>query len=664
MRPQSYAFLGLVLLLFSLLPLAPCSAANLNNDTLLAGQALAVGDKLISNNGKFTLGFFQPDAGTNVVLPGAKFGWNKITGLNRQCISKKSLIDPGLGSYSVELDTNGTKGVILMLRNPPKVYWYGLTSPTLIPELRSLLAMDPRTRGLIIPTYVDNSQEEYYMYTLSNESPSSFLSLDMSGQIMLNVWSEANQSWQIIYAQPADPCNPFATCGPFTICNGNSNPVCECMESFTRKSSQDWDLGDRTGGCSRNTPLDCTISGNRTSSADMFHPIAHVKLPYDSESIQDATTQSKSKDLQSLSKNQRKPIVGVVTTISIIILVLLIMLMVLVMVWRNRFKWCGVPLHRSQGGSGIIAFRYSDLDHATKNFSEKLGEGGFGSVFKGVLRDLTVVAVKRLDGARQGEKQFRAEVSSIGLIQHINLVKLIGFCCQGDKRLLVYEHMLNGSLDTHLFQSNATILTWSTRYQIAIGVARGLSYLHQSCHECIIHCDIKPQNILLDESFTPKIADFGMAVFVGRDFSRVLTTFRGTVGYLAPEWISGVAITPKVDVYSYGMVLLEIISGMRSLPNVHSSNSHHAAYFPVQAISKLHEGDVQSLVDPRLSGDFNLEEAERVCKVACWCIQDNEFDRPTMGEVVLVLEGLQEFDMPPMPRLLAAITRSSNVAEM
>uniref|UniRef100_A0A0D9ZG94 Receptor-like serine/threonine-protein kinase n=1 Tax=Oryza glumipatula TaxID=40148 RepID=A0A0D9ZG94_9ORYZ len=828
MRPQSYAFLGLVLLLFSLLPLAPCSAANLNNDTLLAGQALAVGDKLISNNGKFTLGFFQPDAGTSkssdtstnspgwylgiwfnkipvfttvwvanrerpitipelnltqlkfssdgnlvifnhatesiiwstriiidshrtqetsstntsvvllntgnlviesttdvvlwesfdyptdVVLPGAKFGWNKITGLNRQCISKKSLIDPGLGSYSVELDTNGTKGVILMLRNPPKVYWYGLTSPTLIPELRSLLAMDPRTRGLIIPTYVDNSQEEYYMYTSSNESSSSFLSLDMSGQIMLNVWSEANQSWQIIYAQPADPCNPFATCGPFTICNGNSNPVCECMESFTRKSSQDWDLGDRTGGCSRNTPLDCTISGNRTSSADMFHPIAHVKLPYDSESIQDATTQSKcaqaclsscsctaysyqnnicsvwhgdlfsvnqndgienhfddvlylrlaAKDLQSLSKSKRKPIVGVVTTVSIISLVLLIMLMVLVMVWRNRFKWCGVPLHSSQGSSGIIAFRYSDLDHATKNFSEKLGEGGFGSVFKGVLRDLTVVAVKRLDGARQGEKQFRAEVSSIGLIQHINLVKLIGFCCQSDKRLLVYEHMLNGSLDTHLFQSNATILKWSTRYQITIGVARGLSYLHQSCHECIIHCDIKPQNILLDESFTPKIADFGMAVFVGRDFSRVLTTFRGTVGYLAPEWLSGVAITPKVDVYSYGIVLLEIISGMRSLPNVHSSNSHHAAYFPVQAISKLHEGDVQSLVDPRLSGDFNLEEAERVCKVACWCIQDNEFDRPTMGEVVLVLEGLQEFDMPPMPRLLAAITRSSNVAEM
>ncbi|OEL15520.1 G-type lectin S-receptor-like serine/threonine-protein kinase [Dichanthelium oligosanthes] len=223
--------------------------------------------------------------------------------------------------------------------------------------------------------------------------------------------------------------------------------------------------------------------------------------------------------------------------------------------------------------------------------------------------------------------------------------------------------MSNGSLDAHLFQSNDIILNWSTRYQIAIGVARGLCYLHQSCRECIIHCDIKPENILLDASFVSKIADFGMAAFVGRDFSRVLTTFRGTAGYLAPEWLSGVAITPKVDVYSFGMVLLELISGKRNTPEVYNSkSSYHVAFFPVQAINKLQEGDLQSLVDPQLQGEFDLEEAERVCKVAFWCIQDNECDRPTMGEVVHALEGLQELDMPPMPRLLAAITERSNAA--
>ena len=228
----------------------------------------------------------------------------------------------------------------------------------------------------------------------------------------------------------------------------------------------------------------------------------------------------------------------------------------------------------------------------------------------------------------------------------------------------MYEHMLNGSLDAHLFQSNAGTLNWSIRYHIALGVARGLAYLHQSCHECIIHCDIKPQNILLDASFAPKIADFGMAAFVGRDFSRILTTFRGTVGYLAPEWISGVAVTPKVDVYSFGMVLLEIISGRRNSPNEYTSDNYHVSYFPVQAINKLHEGDVRNLVDPQLCDDFSLEEAERVCKVACWCIQDDEHDRPTMSEVVRVLEGMQELEMPPVPRLLAALTKCSDVGSI
>ncbi|XP_062180048.1 G-type lectin S-receptor-like serine/threonine-protein kinase At2g19130 [Phragmites australis] len=823
------------LLLFSSLHTPSCSAAT-KGDTLMAGQVLAVGDKLVSRNGKFALGFFQPEPtgiiskptvntattssspgwylgiwfnkipvfttvwvanrekpiadpelkltqlkisrdgnlviilnnastesiiwsttivnrttqtstnATSVVLmntgnlaliaespssnillwqsfdypvdvglPGAKLGWNKVTGLNRQYISKKSLIDPGLGSYSIELDTDGV--VLLRRHYPPSVvYWSwsaGKLSYELIPVLKSLLNMKPQTKGLFNPLYVENNEEKYFTYTLLNESSSTFVSIDISGQIKLNVWSQVRQSWETIYAEPEVPCLVSATCGPFTICNDKSSPFCDCMESFSQKSPRDWELGDRTGGCVRNTPLDCTASKKNTSSTDMFHPIARVTLPLDSQTIGGATTQNKcaeaclndcsctaysynnsicsvwhgkllnvnlndvtditaedvlylrlsAKDLQSLREdNKRKPNVGVIVATASITSFGLLMLILLLMVWRNKFKWFGVPLHGTHGSGGIVALRYTDLCHATKNFSEKLGGGGFGSVFKGVLSDSTSIAVKRLDGARQGEKQFRAEVSSIGLIQHINLVKLIGFCCEGDKRLLVYEHMLNGSLDAHLFQSSSTVLTWITRYRIAIGVAKGLSYLHQSCRECIIHCDIKPQNILLDASFVPKIADFGMATIVGRDFSRVLTTFRGTAGYLAPEWLSGVAITPKVDVYSFGMVLLEIISGTRNSHEVYTSSSCHVAYFPVQAINKLHEGDVQSLVDPQLHGDFNLEEAVRICKVACWCIQDNESDRPTMGEVVQVLEGLQELDMPPMPRLLAAITKCSDVA--
>ena len=330
------------------------------------------------------------------------------------------------------------------------------------------------------------------------------------------------------------------------------------------------------------------------------------------------------------------------------------------MFWRRKGKLFARGAENDQGSIGITAFRYIDLQRATKNFSEKLGGGSFGSVFKGYLNESTPIAAKRLDGTCQGEKQFRAEVDSIGMIQHINLVKLIGLCCEGDKKLLVYEYMPNGSLDVQLFKDNDKVLDWNLRYQIAIGVARGLAYLHDSCRDCIIHCDIKPENILLNESFVPKIADFGMAKILGREFSHALTTMRGTIGYLAPEWISGTVVTAKVDVYSYGMVLFEILSGRRNSSQEYFKDGDHSAYFPMQVARQLINGGIGNLVDAKLHGDVNLEEAERVCKIACWCIQDSEFDRPTMGEVVQFLEGVLELKMPPLPRLLNAITGGSH----
>lgn len=360
------------------------------------------------------------------------------------------------------------------------------------------------------------------------------------------------------------------------------------------------------------------------------------------------------KEVKRLGRNRRRIIIGSAIGASVALFGLL-SLFILLMTRRM----CAHRMKNLQGDGGIIMFRYADLQRATKNFSEKLGTGGFGSVFKGVLNDSSAIAVKRLDGARQGEKQFRAEVRSIGTIQHINLVKLIGFCTEGDRRLIVYEHMQNRSLDAHLFHSNATGLKWSVRYQIALGVARGLVYLHDSCRDCIIHCDIKPENILLDASFAPKIADFGMAKFLGRDFSRVLTTMRGTIGYLAPEWLSGTLITAKVDVYSYGMVLLEIVSGKRN-SGTQCTTDDDDVYFPVQVANKLLQGGAGSLMDSNLHDDVHLDQVERALKVACWCIQDHEFDRPIMGEVVQYLEGFLEVNIPPMPRLLEAIAGNAH----
>jgi len=262
--------------------------------------------------------------------------------------------------------------------------------------------------------------------------------------------------------------------------------------------------------------------------------------------------------------------------------------------------------------------------------------------------------VKKLDGLSQGEKQFRAEVSTIGTIQHVNLIRLLGFCSEQSMRMLVYEYMPNGSLE-RIFASTPVELSWNVRFQIALGIAKGLSYLHEECRSCIIHCDIKPENVLLDASFMPKIADFGLAKLVGRDFSRVLTTMRGTVGYLAPEWISGTAITSKADVFSYGMMLFEIISGKRNSAWYQQGET----FFPVLVATRLHEGDRAALFDSELMHDANLQELERACKVACWCIQDDENTRPSMGEIVQILEGLLDIDLPPIPCYLQVLAERS-----
>jgi len=216
-------------------------------------------------------------------------------------------------------------------------------------------------------------------------------------------------------------------------------------------------------------------------------------------------------------------------------------------------------------------------------------------------------------------------------------------------KVLVYEYMPNGSLDRNIFGDTRSKLSWNIRFQIALGIAKGLSYLHEECRSCIVHCDIKPENVLLDDSFMPKIADFGLAKLFGRDFSRVLTTMRGTIGYLAPEWIGGTAITPKADVFSYGMMLFEIMSGKRNSDRCQQGTE---TFFPVLVATRLQEGNIKDLFDSEIMRDANLQEVEKACKIACWCIQHDEDMRPTMGEIVQILEGLLDIDLPPVPSYL------------
>ncbi|KAM7497806.1 hypothetical protein LguiA_022220 [Lonicera macranthoides] len=289
-------------------------------------------------------------------------------------------------------------------------------------------------------------------------------------------------------------------------------------------------------------------------------------------------------------------------------------------------------------------FSYEDLKVATENFSKKLGEGGFGSVFEGTLKDATKVAVKCLDGLTQVKKSFVAEVETIGSIHHVNLVRLLGFCVEKSHSwILVYEYMCNGSLDRWIYHKNkeGAILDWKCRKKVVLDIAKGLSYLHEDCKQKIIHLDIKPQNILLDENYNAKVADFGLSKLVDRNQSHVMTTMRGTPGYLAPEWLNSI-ITEKVDVYSFGVVVLEICCGRKNLDGSKSEESMHLLSL---FWKRMEEGKLLEMVDS-YSDDMRSNGAEVVemMKVAAWCLQNDYVKRPSMSVVVKVLKGVMEVE--------------------
>ncbi|XP_028801240.1 G-type lectin S-receptor-like serine/threonine-protein kinase LECRK3 [Neltuma alba] len=297
-------------------------------------------------------------------------------------------------------------------------------------------------------------------------------------------------------------------------------------------------------------------------------------------------------------------------------------------------------------GITLRVFSYNELKKATNGFKQEVGKGSFGSVYRGTLhKGKKLIAVKRLQKLiEEGEREFQAEMQVIGKTHHKNLVRLLGYCAEGSKRLLVYEYMSNGSLEKLIFGHSTIRPDWDQRRRIALDIARGLLYLHEQCRVPIIHCDIKPQNILMDEFLTAKISDFGLAKLLMPDQTRTFTQARGTRGYLAPEWSKNTPITVKADVYSYGIMLLEIVFCRRSLV-VNMSNPEQIVLsnwvykcFARRELNKLVVGEE---VDNSL--------LENMVKVGLWCIQDEPFLRPSMKSVVLMLEGVREVAIPPCP---------------
>ncbi|KAI5603977.1 hypothetical protein BDE02_01G254700 [Populus trichocarpa] len=320
-------------------------------------------------------------------------------------------------------------------------------------------------------------------------------------------------------------------------------------------------------------------------------------------------------------------------------------------------------------GTGPKKFSYQELARATSNFKdeEKLGEGGFGGVYKGFLKEIdSFVAVKRVSrGSKQGIKEYAAEVKIISRLRHRNLVKLIGWCHERKELLLVYEFMPHGSLDSHLFEETS-LLTWEVRYKIVQGLASGLLYLHEEWEQCVVHRDIKSSNIMLDSEFNAKLGDFGLARLVDHGKGSQTTVLAGTMGYMAPECTMTGKASRESDVYSFGIVALEIACGRKPI-NPKASNEDRVSM--VQWVWELYgEGKLLEAVDPRLCGDFNKTQMERLMIVGLSCAHPDEHLRPSIRQALHVLN----FDAPlpilpskmPVPSYFAPPISASSLSIM
>lgn len=481
---------------------------------------------------------------------------------------------------------------------------------------------------------------------------------------------------------PDDMCSTPQSCSSYLVCHAGK--TCQCPSGLNEISCKPSSLscakkdeatlinaGDNLSysalgytspssktnldGCKSSCLGNCSCLAmffdNKSGNCYLFDQIGSFEDAKNGESFE-----SYVKISRNLNGKKKKQSIVVVIAIVIATIFVILTLVFIWIYWNKRRN--NIPIEKGNESSeednffesisGMpVRFSYTYLQQATDNFSIKLGQGGFGSVYEGVIKDGTKIAVKQLEGIGQGKKEFRAEVSIIGGIHHHHLVRLKGFCAEGAHRLLVYEYMGNGSLDRWIFKKKKTefLLDWDTRYNIAVGTAKGLAYLHEDCDVKIVHCDIKPENVLLDANFRAKVSDFGLAKLMTREQSHVFTTLRGTRGYLAPEWITNYAISEKSDVYSFGMVLLEIIGGRK---NYDSSVISEKSHFPSYAFKMMEEGKIQEIFDQDMKVDEKDERVKIAIQVALWCIQDDMNLRPPMTKVVQMLEGLCVVPTPPM----------------
>ncbi|KAL3850788.1 hypothetical protein ACJIZ3_012670 [Penstemon smallii] len=607
-------------------------------------------------------------------LPGMKLTINPDSGLT----SWKTANDPSVGDFSYKIENQGLPEMVVSHGKGKRWRsgtWNGLYLSG------GPWFLDPIFRPeMIFDGYKLISVSDTYNASLLQR-----LKLDESGFLQRYTMSEKNNNWNLVYTKPRDPCDNYAHCGPYGICRIERAPICECLSGFEPKFRQDWDLQDWSGGCDRIRPLNCL-------NGDGFLEVKGVKFPdmleflvnmsmslYECEaeclsncsctayanayitnggsgclmwfgSLVDTRELPGADSRQNLyirlpvselelrtdlkeKNNKRRPrkLILILTGCGVLVIVLISCGMVI----RRRLG----RKERKDEDLELPLFKLATIVAATNNFTAEnvIGEGGFGPVYRGNLSGEEEIAVKRLSRTSgQGLEEFKNEVILIAKLQHRNLVRLLGCCIEGEERMLIYEYLENKSLDYFVYDGNrTTMLMWPKRFDIIMGIARGLLYLHHDSRLKVIHRDLKTSNILLDTDLNPKISDFGLARIFGSD-QTIARTKRvvGTYGYMAPEYAVDGKFSVKSDVFSFGVVLLEIVSGKKNRDFDHSEHYHNLLG---HAWLLWKENRVLDLVDERLNDSFVESQVKRCIQVALLCVQKFAENRPVMSSVIFML---------------------------
>ncbi|XP_010065693.2 G-type lectin S-receptor-like serine/threonine-protein kinase At4g27290 isoform X1 [Eucalyptus grandis] len=627
----------------------------------------------------------------NSLLADMKLGKDREKGLDRYLTSWKSRDDPSPGDFTYRLDTSGYPQLILMNRSVVQSSsgpWNGIRFSG-IPQLTQNAVFG---FGLVF-----NQNEIYYYFNLLKSSVPSILVLNENGIVERFNWVDRTQGW-ILYSSPqTDDCDTYASCGGNGSCNIATSPKCMCLTGFVPKDPSNWEFGDWSNGCVRRTELDCP-------GGDKFLKYTQVKLPDTRQSwfnermnlqeceqtcLRNCSCTAYSNldirgqgsgcllwfgvlmDIRLVNDNVQEFYVrmaasevgssfsgntGARKSTGIIVgtvlsAVLLLGIAAVFTKYRKDGQIFGFSHQSRSEDLDLPMFGLTTLVNATGNFSEdnKLGEGGFGAVYKGVLKNDQEIAVKRLsENSRQGQVEFKNEVAYIAKLQHRNLIKILGCCIQVDEMMLIYEFLPNRSLDCFIFdQERGVSLDWPRRFTIINGVALGLLYLHRDSRLRIIHRDLKAENILLDNEMNPKISDFGLARSFGGNESEANTKrVVGTFGYMSPEYAINGFYSVKSDVFSFGVLVLEIVSGKRNRGFNHPDKCLSLLGY---AWTLSRDQKFMELVNPSIASAFNPVEVLRSIHVALLCVQNNPHDRPEMSSVVMMLNSESTLPQPKQP---------------